>query len=173
MSRSRFPPIMVMGVSGSGKTTIGTLLASELGVPFLDADDLHLPANKEKMRSGQPLTDEDRIPWFHQVGRAITERTAEGPGCVTACSALKRRYRDLLRGHVPDLVFVYLRADVADLRRRLATRRHEFMSPSLLESQLATLEHPAADEGVLSVDTEDGPEETVRLIRRLIEEHGA
>ncbi|MGC8509544.1 MAG: gluconokinase [Acidimicrobiales bacterium] len=145
-------PIVVMGVSGSGKTTVGLALAARLDAEFLDADDLHSPENRAKMASGHPLDDEDRLPWLHAVGRYMRDATSRGQRVVVACSALKRRYRDLLRTYVPDAPFVYLHGAPAILESRLAGRTNHFMPPSLLASQLADLEPLAGDEPGVTVD---------------------
>ncbi len=164
MTTPTIPPIVVMGVSGSGKTTIGTMLAAELGVPFIDADDLHPRANKEKMRAGIPLDDEDRWPWLKAVGEAI----ARAESAVTACSALKRSYRDRLREFAPDAVLVHLVGDKELLAQRIGNRDHEFMAGSLLESQFQTLEPLEADEPGVVVDVAPGKGEIVReAIERL------
>lgn len=141
-------PVVVMGVSGSGKTTVGAALADALGMPFTDGDALHPAANVAKMSAGIPLTDEDRAPWLDAIGAVL----AAGP-VVVACSALKRAYRDRLRTAAPDLQLVYLEADRDVLRDRMSQRTH-FMPPSLLDSQLATLEPPSADERAITVDTD-------------------
>src|SRR5579884_1235439 len=129
--------VVVMGVSGAGKTTVGRALAAALGWPFVDADDLHPAANVEKMRRGQPLDDADRAPWLAAVASTIRSMR-DG---VVACSALKRAYRDLLRVR-DDVRFVYLAVDEKVLAARLAARQGHYMPPSLLPSQLATLEPP-------------------------------
>ncbi len=135
-----------MGVSGSGKTTIGAALADALGVPFSDGDSLHPEANVAKMAAGIPLDDADRAPWLDAIGAVL----AASP-CVVACSALKRAYRDRLRAVAPELELVYLEVDRATLLDRMTHRTH-FMPPSLLDSQLATLEPPTADEHALVID---------------------
>ncbi len=138
-----------MGVSAVGKSTIGRGLADAMQLPFIDADDLHTPAAVEKMRSGVPLTDEDRLPWLHACGRALT--AADG-GAVIACSALTRRYRDQLRDEASDAIFVHLHADPVHIQERAAQRTGHFMPPSLLASQLATLEPLESDERGVTVD---------------------
>jgi carbohydrate kinase (thermoresistant glucokinase family) len=142
--------VVVMGVSGAGKTTVGMALAERLGVAFLDADDLHPVANVEKMTAGTPLTDLDRAPWLVLVGRAVAD--APAPGVVMACSALQREYRDAIREHAPDAFFVHLDADAATLERHLEHRTGHFMPPSLLTSQLAALEPLAPDEAGVVID---------------------
>ena len=146
------PVIVVMGVSGSGKSTVGGLLAERLGVPYAEADDFHPAANVAKMSAGQPLDDADRAPWLDAVAEVIGGWVAAGTGGVTACSALRRAYRDRLRAADPGLVTVYLELDEAALARRLAGRRGHYFAPQLLASQLATLEPPDADEGAIRVD---------------------
>ncbi len=138
------PLVVVMGVSGSGKTTVGSLLAERLGVGFVDADDLHPAANIEKMAAGHPLTDEDRRPWLATVGRTLHD--ARDRGLVVACSALRRDYRDQIRAAEPDARFVYLEASKALLDARVRGRHGHFMPVRLLGSQLDTLEPLAADE---------------------------
>jgi len=148
---TRPPAVVVMGVQGSGKSTIGRLLAERLGVSFLDGDDLHPAANKQKMASGAPLTDEDRVPWLTAIGDAMSEQQAAGAGIVVACSALKRWYRELLRSSVPDLRAVWLRGDVDLIASRLEHRDHEFMPPTLLASQFETLQPLAPWESGIAV----------------------
>jgi len=158
----RIPPIVVMGVSGSGKSTVGEALANELGVSFVDADALHPPANVEKMAAGIPLTDADRWPWLRAVGEVL----ARG-GVVVACSALRRSYRDQLRDAAPGLALVYLQASEELLRQRMQGREH-FMPVSLLDSQLATLEPPAADEHPIDVDAARPVQEIVTEVAEAI-----
>lgn len=149
-TRRQAPIIVVMGVSGSGKSTIGALVADALGVPFIDADELHPLANVEKMAAGHPLTDEDRWPWLAKVGQTLDE--ADGTGAVVACSALKRVYRDAIRAEAPRAVFVHLSASTEVLASRLGGRTGHFMPSTLLDSQLATLEPLAPDEPGIVVD---------------------
>lgn len=137
-----------MGVSGAGKTTTATALASRLGAVLLDADDLHPAANVAKMAAGVALDDDDRAPWL----RAVGEAAAGQEHVIVACSALKRSYRDLLRDAAPDLVFVLLEPSDDELARRLATREGHFMPASLLGSQLATLERLGRDEAGVTVE---------------------
>lgn len=149
--------IVVMGVSGSGKSTVGAGLAIRLGTAFADADALHPAANVTKMRAGIPLDDTDRAPWLDLV--AATLRSAEG-GLVVACSALRRTYRDRIRRGAPDAVFLELDAERALLAERLGARVGHFMPASLLDSQLATLEPLAADEpgARIRIRLDDGPD---------------
>jgi carbohydrate kinase (thermoresistant glucokinase family) len=140
--------VVVMGVSGSGKTTVGAALASSLGVPFVDGDALHPPANVEKMASGIPLDDADRWPWLARVGQELARSAPDGAaaGLVVACSALKRVYRDAIRQEAPHAFFVELDGSRELLEERLGRRRGHFMPASLLDSQLATLEPLEPDE---------------------------
>jgi carbohydrate kinase (thermoresistant glucokinase family) len=151
--------ILLMGVSGSGKTTVGALLAAALETHFVDADSLHSEANRHKMAAGIPLNDEDRAPWLTAVGTVLANGNV-----VVACSALRRRYRDRLRLAAPDLRLVYLCGSRALLVQRLAARRHEFMPPELLESQLDTLESPAEDEHAIVADLDRPPSDIVAFI---------
>lgn len=143
--------VVVMGVSGTGKTTIGHLVADALGAAFVEGDDLHPPANVAKMTAGTPLTDEDRGPWLRLVAAAMTEHAEAGRQTVVACSALRRSYRDVLRGALGRVRFVHLVVPQDELVRRMAGRRGHFMPASLLESQLATLEPLAPDEDGVDV----------------------
>jgi gluconokinase len=139
-------PVVVMGVSGSGKSTVGAVLAERLGLAFLDADSLHPASNVAKMARGEPLTDEERWPWLAETGAWLA-----GTRGVVACSALRRSYRDELRSHCPDLVVLHLEASKELLAQRLAERSGHFMPASLLESQLATLEPLESDERGVTV----------------------
>lgn len=158
--------LIVMGVSGVGKSTIGQMLADERGWPFLDADDFHPLSNKEKMRRGEPLTDDDRWAWLESMRDAILDIIDRGACAVLACSALRAVYRDVLKTH-PDgrpidaVCFVYLQASPEVVQRRLQERTGHFMNPVLLESQFATLEEPA---DALVVDAANPPELVVRHI---------
>ena len=156
--------IIVFGVSGAGKTTIGKLLAKDLGWRFLEADDFHPRANIEKMRSGRPLTDEDRWPWLERLREQISRSITAKENAVLACSALKRAYRKRL--HVSDDVnLVFLRGDYALIEKQLRDRRGHFMSPGLLKSQFAVLEEPDPDEHVLTIELGRKPQELVEEIK--------
>jgi carbohydrate kinase (thermoresistant glucokinase family) len=141
-----------MGVSGSGKTSVGEGLADSLGAQFIDADWLHSRDNLETMAAGDPLSDEQREPWLHAVGENLSEARDDERDLVVACSALKRSYRDILRSYVPEVYFVFLDASPEILAERLAARDHDFMPSSLLDSQLATLEPLGDDEHGVRVD---------------------
>lgn len=156
--------VIVAGVSGSGKTTIGSLLAARLGWKFEDADDLHPAANIAKMRAGMPLTDEDRRPWLDACGAWMDQRAAAGESAVIAVSALKRHYRDQLSAKRPDVRLVFLQVDRATLAARLASRHGHFFRPVLLDSQLAIAETPASAEGDIVVDATAPPEQIVQEI---------
>lgn len=146
------PHIVVMGVSGAGKSTVARVIADRLGAPFLDADDVHPPANRRKLSAGQPLTDDDRAPWLAAVRDGMRERdrsTGSGPGLVVACSALRRAYRDILRQVERPVFFVELGTDPELIAARLAARRGHFASRRILESQLSTVEPLEADENGL------------------------
>ncbi|HQU27253.1 MAG TPA: gluconokinase [Acidimicrobiales bacterium] len=136
-----------MGVSGAGKTTVGLALADRLGFRYVEADDLHPPRNRAMLAQGRPLSDQDRFPWL----RAVGERLA-APGVVVACSALERTYRNVLKAHAPDLVTVHLALPPEVAAQRLAEREDHFASPTLLDSQFATLEPLAPEERGLTVD---------------------
>jgi len=160
------PVLVIMGVSGSGKSTVAGILAGQLGWDLEEGDDLPPPANVAKMSAGTPLTDQDRWPWLDKVAEWITEHTAAGlPGIIT-CSALKRIYRDRMRGdHV---IFVHLTGDRDTINQRISARQDHFMPPALLDTQIATLEAPAPDENVLEVNLGRPPaEEAAEIITRL------
>ncbi len=145
-------PVYLMGVSGCGKTVIGSQLAEKLGGTFIDGDDLHPATNKEKMAAGIALNDEDRYPWFEAIHQSISN-TEQRP-VIVACSALKRYYRDLLREGFQHAVFVYLEGDFDLIMSRIQKRDHEYMPSGLLRSQFETLEVPAGDERVITVNIE-------------------
>jgi len=142
--------IVVMGIAGSGKSTVGAALARRLGVPYAEADDFHSSANVAKMSAGHPLTDADRDPWMHAIAGWLSAH--DQTGGVVSCSALRRRYRDLLRAGAPDVTFVHLDGDPEVARRRVAGRQHHFMPAGLVASQSATLEPLAPDEHGIVVD---------------------
>jgi gluconokinase len=167
---STVPPIVVMGVTSSGKSTVGMDVAAALGIPFADGDDLHPEANKAKMRAGNPLNDADRLPWLHLIGEYIEQQLAAGRPVVVACSALKRSYRDLLRGHVPSLVFVHLTGPADVILERMRARSHEFMPTALLTSQLATLEPLEPDERAILADITATPAEIVAEVEARLPE---
>lgn len=135
--------LVVMGVSGCGKSTVGQALARRLGWRFLDADDYHPPANVEKMRAGQPLDDDDRRPWLDRLNALLRHSLAKGEPAVLACSALRQRYRDRLADRLDGVVFVHLAGDFDVIAARLAQRRHRYMPATLLHSQFDALEPPA------------------------------
>ncbi len=157
--------VIVMGVTGAGKTTVGRLLATELGAEFLDADDYHPPANVAKMRAGTPLDDADRAPWLARLNAVLSERERAGRSVVMACSALKAAYRTSLIDGLAGARVVYLRGSRALLAERLAARRGHYMNPALLDSQLATLEVPSE---AIIVEIDRPPAEVVRAIRKAL-----
>jgi gluconokinase len=153
--------VIVMGVTGSGKTTVGRALAEALGAAFLDADDYHPPANVAKMRAGTPLTDEDRRPWLARLNEVLREHAARGAAVVLACSALKASYRAVLLQDLPGARLVYLRGTRETIAARLAARKGHYMNPALLDSQFAALEEPA---DAIAVDIEGESREVVAAI---------
>jgi gluconokinase len=157
--------VIVFGVSGAGKTTIGKLLAEQLGWRFYEADDFHPRANIEKMHRGCPLTDEDRGPWLERLREQITRSLAAKEDAVLACSALKRAYRERLRVS-DDVRFVFLRGDYTLVEKQFRCRRAHFMNPDLLRSQFTDLEEPEADEDVLMIELGRTPHELVSEIKR-------
>jgi gluconokinase len=163
---NRAQAIVVMGVSGCGKSTVGMLLAQRLGATFLDADDFHPPANVERMRAGIALTDAERAPWLDALAARLTAAGDGGEAVVLACSALKRSYRDALRRAAPDLTLVHLAGSPALLAERIGARADHYMPPSLLQSQLATLQSPGADERAITLDVAAPTDDLVAAIRR-------
>ena len=151
--------VIVMGVSGCGKSTVGALLGERLGVPFFDGDDFHPPENVAAMRSGRPLTDDDRWPWLAELASWLADREAEGRSSVMSCSALRRAHRDVLRTGAPEVLFVHLDGPAEVIAGRVAARTGHFMPPSLLDSQVATLEPLAADEEGVVLDLRAEPGE--------------
>jgi gluconokinase len=160
------PVLVIMGVSGSGKSTVAGILARQLGWDFQEGDDLHPQQNIDKMSAGTPLDDEDRAPWLNTVSSWITQHTTAGaPGIIT-CSALKRRYRDVLREQ--NVVFVHLTGSKDLIGRRLSTRDDHYMPGSLLDSQVEALEPPEPDENAITIDAGRKPaEEAAEIVRRL------
>jgi gluconokinase len=153
--------LVVMGVSGSGKSTIGTQLAMQLGWTFEDGDWFHPARNIDKMHAGIPLTDEDRAPWLISIADFIDQARLAGARAVIACSALKRRYRAVIIGNRPDVRLIYLKGDIELIARRIATRHEHFMPRSLLQSQFDALEEPGAEENPIVVSIEPRPREIV------------
>jgi gluconokinase len=152
---------LVMGITGSGKSTVGAILAHRLGVDFIEGDDYHPVGNVRRMALGIPLTDDDRAGWLRALAGRIREARNAGTGMVLTCSALKRSYRDVLRAAAPELQFVFLEGTRALIAERLAGRHGHFMPTSLLDSQLATLEKPAADEHAWTYDIRESAQEIV------------
>ncbi|WP_095091458.1 gluconokinase [Mesorhizobium sophorae] len=155
------PAIVVMGVAGCGKSAVGTALAATLGAIFVEGDQLHPPENVARMASGEPLTDQLREGWLDAIGERIVMSVGQGEGVVAACSALKRSYRERLSSFCPEIVFLYLKIDAATARRRVASRKGHFMPASLVDSQFAILEPPAADERALTLDARRPVDELV------------
>ena len=157
--------IVLMGVSGCGKTTTGKRLAKALGWPFRDADEFHPPANIAKMASGQPLDDADRAPWLAAIATWIDGQRESGTHAIVSCSALRRAYRKVLIGHRDDVALVYLKGSLAVIGDRLSRRRGHFMPPSLLKSQFATLEEPTPEERPLVLSVRLPPK---RIAERIV-----
>jgi carbohydrate kinase (thermoresistant glucokinase family) len=162
--------VVVMGVAGSGKTTVAAMLAGRLHVHFLEGDDLHPAANVEKMRGGTPLTDEDRWPWLNAIARRIDEWRRAGEGGVVTCSALKRAYRKIIIGDRAEVVLVYLKGSAEVIRQRLAARHEHFMPAALLDSQFKVLEEPGPDEHPIVVDVALTPADIVASIMKRLQE---
>jgi gluconokinase len=163
-SSARFVILLIMGVAGSGKTTIANLLGSALACAVVEGDDLHPEENIEKMRRGMPLSDEDRLPWLREVAAQIDAWRRRGESGVIACSALKRAYRDIIIGERSGVTLVYLKGDDNLISRRMIARREHFMPLALLESQFAALEEPTPDEKAIVVDVGRRPDEVVAAI---------
>ncbi|WP_448207147.1 gluconokinase [Azospirillum sp. sgz302134] len=161
MSPMSNPIIVVMGVSGCGKSSVGRALAARLGFAFIEGDEHHPPANIARMSAGIPLTDEDRAGWLEVLAGFIAEADRKGEGLVLSCSALKRRYRDVLRGDSRRVVFLHLSGDKALFAERMKVRPGHFMPASLIDSQFAALEPPGPDEGALTVSVISQPDDIV------------
>lgn len=160
------PVLVIMGVSGSGKSTVAGVVAGRLGWDLAEGDDLHPERNVTKMQAGEPLTDEDRWPWLETIADWIRQHTESGTPGVITCSALKKRYRDILRGE--NVVFVFLQGNKDSISGRLASRHGHFMPPALLESQFEALEEPTEDENYISLCVSATPaEEAQEIIERL------
>jgi gluconokinase len=167
----RTTTIVVMGVAGCGKSTVMAALAERLGWPTAEGDDFHSPANVAKMRAGQPLTDADRRPWLEAIASWVGERELAGESAIVTCSALRRAYRDLLRTHRDSLFFAHLVVPPALIADRLERRRGHYMPPSLLTSQLETLEPLGPDEPGAAFAADRAPEEIVADILARLELH--
>ena len=161
--------VVVMGVSGSGKTTVAALLSAALGCQFQEGDDLHPRENVEKMHGGTPLTDADRMGWLHKIADEIDGWCARGESGVLTCSALKRSYRSIIIGNRPDVTLVYLKGSYDLIRRRMVARHEHFMPVALLDSQFATLQEPTPDEHPITVDVGGRPTEIVAEIVHQLE----
>ena len=161
---------VVMGVSGSGKTTVSALLAAALGCQFEEGDDLHSHENVEKMQSGTPLTDADRLPWLRKIAEEIDNWRGRGESGVLACSALKRSYRDIIIGGRPDVMLVYLKGSHDLVRLRMAARHEHFMPLARLDSQFAVLQEPTPDEHPIIVDVRNRPTEIAAEILQQLEQ---
>lgn len=170
LTRTR-PLLVAMGVSGSGKTTVAIAIAERLGLPFVDADDLHPPANRAKMAAGEALDDEDRFPWLQEVGAWLAQHDESGG--VTSCSALRRTYRDQLRSHAPRVEFVHLSGSRELIEERQRRRQGHFMPSSLMGSQFATLEPLAPDEDGCEIDVDQSVDQIVEeYVRRCLPGRG-
>lgn len=160
--------LVVMGVSGCGKTTVAALLAGRLGWPFEEGDALHPPANIEKMKAGHPLDDNDRAPWLEKVADWVGERLDAGGSGLITCSALKRSYRDTIDRRGSGVVFVYLHGSYETIAARLAARHGHFMPTKLLDSQFADLQEPGADEPAIRVDVGPAPSEIADTVIKML-----
>ncbi|MEO6969015.1 MAG: gluconokinase [Rhodanobacteraceae bacterium] len=176
MPESHKPPcamLVVMGVSACGKSSVGAAVAARLGWNYQEGDDFHPSANVEKMRAGIPLDDADRQPWLAAIAEWMDVQAASAQAGVVGCSALKRKYRDFLRNGRPRVWFVYLRVSRAELQRRVATRHHEYMPASLLDSQLETLQEPVADEPqTLTIDADGDVNANAAAVLRALRAQG-
>ncbi|SEB35716.1 gluconate kinase, SKI family [Paramicrobacterium humi] len=168
MDGNAAPQVVIMGVSGSGKSTIGALIARDFGVPFIDGDSLHSAENVAKMAAGTPLTDDDRWPWLAEVGRVLHAAGENGTGLVVACSALRRSYRDAILESAPHAVFVHLNGTREVLASRMMGRSDHFMPATLLDSQLATLEPLESDEPGAVVDVDQPVPDVIAEARSVL-----
>jgi gluconokinase len=164
---------VLMGVSGSGKTTIAQGIADRMGWPLLEGDKFHPTANVEKMSLGHPLTDDDRWPWLRAIAAEIDAVRARGESAVVACSALKRAYRDILIGDRPDVVLVYLQGEQSLIAARMQARKGHFMPPALLDSQFATLEEPGPNEHPITVSIAPKPDDIIDAVVRQLKDRAA
>lgn len=165
--------IIVMGVSGCGKSAVGSRLAERLGAHYAEGDEFHSEANIEKMRNGIPLNDDDRWPWLNAIAEVIDDWRTHGRDAVVACSALKKVYRDILGGGHDDVVFVHLEGSMDLIAARMAKRRHEYMPATLLQSQFDTLEPPdEKTENAIAVDITPPPEAIVETVLDRLREKG-
>ena len=162
--------VIIFGVAGVGKTTIGKLLAENLGWKFYDADDFHSKENIEKMHNGQPLTDEDRQPWLQSLRDLIQQCLTQNENTVLACSALKKKYRDELRRSA-DVKFVFLRAERAQVVQHLKNRRGHYFDPKLLDSQFADLEEPESSKDAVTVELTGEPRDVASKIESILRQH--
>ncbi|MEJ0078335.1 MAG: gluconokinase [Alphaproteobacteria bacterium] len=169
MMAVKLAAIVVMGVSGAGKSTVGRIVAERLSCPFRDADSFHPQANIEKMSRGEPLTDDDRWPWLQAIADWIAEHRAAGTTCVVTCSALKRVYRDIVTNkQSADVRLVYLKGDFDLIETRLKVRKGHFMPPALLQSQFAALQEPAENEHALTIPIDATPEKIAEEVLKEI-----
>ena len=153
--------IIIMGVSGCGKTTVGKLLSERTGIEFFDGDDFHSPANKQKMANGLPLNDDDRAGWLTRLADLLKDRLSQGKNTILACSSLKQKYRDILNTQPGNVCFVYLKGSYDDIYKRMRTRSDHYMKAGMLKSQFETLEEPA---DALIVDITLTPKQKIDLI---------
>ncbi len=158
--------IYIMGVSGSGKTTIGKLLSAKTGIPFFDGDDMHSSPNKEKMKTGQPLNDDDRKSWLQQINLLALEKQ-NSTGAIIACSALKEKYRNILIRNVVNFYYVFLQGHFGLIHERMEQRKDHFMPANLLSSQFEILENP---QDALTIDIKNKPEKIIAIIHEKLQE---
>lgn len=162
--------VVLMGVSGAGKTTVGKILSRLIGADFAEGDQFHPPANIAKMSNGTPLDDADRMPWLAAIAQSIDRASGNGRGMVVTCSALKRAYRDILIGRRAEVALVYLRGTRALIGQRLDSRKNHFMPPQLLDSQFAALQEPGPDERAIVVDVAASPKKIAAAIAERLAE---